>query len=70
VLGVCKAVREKVIPAADVLILDCAKGKRGTEVTARSVDESGRIEGWIPSFAEVDEYLFQTWTDSIQDRSN
>lgn len=66
-LGICKKVREGVLRAGDVTVLNCTKGKFGTEVQQLPIDDSGRVEGWIPSFAAVDEHLFRDWMGSIQE---
>lgn len=64
-LGIAKAVREKVLSSQDVCVLDCKKTRRGTRIEQLPMDPYGRIDGWIPSFAKVDEYIFQHWVDSL-----
>ena len=64
-LGICKQVRASTISPDDVAILNCAKTAYGTKVARLPMDNSGRIDGWIPSFSEVDDYLFEDWVKSV-----
>lgn len=68
-LGISKAVREGVLPADDVVVLDCARAAGGTTVNRLPMDHLGRIEGWIPSFAEVDDDLFEHWVRSMPEEN-
>ena len=64
-LGICKQVRAGLIPPGQVAVLNCEKTRYGTKVNRLPMDNSGRIDGWIPSFSEVDDYLFEDWVRSI-----
>lgn len=69
-LGICKKVREGALKPGDVVVLDCRKGQNGTAFTRRRIDEEGKIEGWIPSFLEVDDYLFHEWFGTSRESKN
>ncbi len=60
-LGVCRRVRAGDIDPEQVVVLNFFKYNYGTRCVSRAVNSEGVIEGWIPSFAEVDEDLFRAW---------
>ncbi|TAK24986.1 MAG: ATP-binding protein [Chloroflexota bacterium] len=59
--GVCKAIRDGKCSHESVVILNCSLKDNATHITPIHVSEAGHIDGWIPSFTDVDNYLFQGW---------
>lgn len=51
----------------DVTIYEVEKGKEGTRAISKGLDESGYIEGWIPSFVKVDKELSNLWLETLEE---
>lgn len=60
-LGVCRRVRAGDLEPGQVVVLSFFKYRYGTRCVSLAVNSDGVIEGWIPSFAEVDDDLFRAW---------
>jgi predicted ATPase len=69
VQGVLREVRNGHIAAEDVAVINCQMTAQGTEVERIPVTDDGRLEGWIPSFADVDDSLFEDWMNSLPEAS-
>jgi energy-coupling factor transporter ATP-binding protein EcfA2 len=59
------AVRKRWLAADQIAVYHVKKGQAGTTAAPLLLDENGDIEGWIPSFTDVERRLLLEWADSL-----
>ena len=64
-LALSKAIQEQQLTASDVSIYHVSKAPEGTSTQPLKLDEYGYVQGWIPSFSEVERELVHRWVDSL-----
>jgi hypothetical protein len=50
-----------------VAVYDVKKEKTGSVVKKLELDERGFVTGWIPSYLEVENKLFDEWAKSLEE---
>lgn len=59
------AVHNKWMKADQISVYHVKKGENGTEVESLALGKNGYIEGWIPSFNEVERRLLKEWAETL-----
>ena len=59
------AIRKGWFGSDDVAVYHVEKGKHGTQVERLPLGDNGYIEGWIPSFTNIERELLLEWADTL-----
>ncbi len=64
-LGLRLAVSKEKLSSNQVAVYHFTKGLDGSKPTRLKVTAEGIVEGWVPSFAEVDSKLLKAWLKEL-----
>ena len=70
--GALKAVRDGILSANDLVVMECERidpESVQTSVITKTVTPDGFLDGWVKSFTDVDNYLFQGWMKTLGGKS-
>lgn len=56
---------ESGIPPDKIAVYDVEKSKSGSEYQRLRLNQNGFIQGWVPSFAEAEKHLLDSWVNSV-----
>lgn len=66
ILALSKVIRQQKLPKDEVAVYHVEKGSEGTKTRLLELNNRGFVEGWIPSYIDIEKELFSEWVESLE----
>jgi predicted ATPase len=66
ILSLSKVIGEKNLSKENVAIYHVEKGENGTKTRILELNDHGFVKGWIPSYIQSENTLFNEWAKSLE----
>jgi len=65
ILSLSKVIGKKMLSKKDVAVYHVEKGTEGTETRQLELNDRGFVRGWVPSYMDVENKLFNGWAETL-----
>jgi len=65
ILSLSKIIKKELLSKEQIAVYHVEKKEKGTKTTMLRLDDSGFVEGWIPSYLKIENRIFEEWIEEL-----